>query len=156
MALFLHPNLSVGLFRLEPIQTPGVSDLSQMLLLHRENFDTTQLGHWLITSRVDSPGSGSCLLNSKFSILTISKRLGEHIQSLRLLLCIWINLGPFKELHQSGERCTCTRGKSRPRTSCHPPACGPGRQRNESDRATSYRPRWQPQLLCDCSVNLRG
>lgn len=72
MALFLHPNLSVGLFRLEPIQAPGVSGLGQMLLLHREELDTTQLSHWLVTSRLDSPGSGSCLLNSKFSILAIS------------------------------------------------------------------------------------
>ena len=73
MALFLHPNLTVGLFRLEPIQTQGVSGLSQMLLLHREELDTMQLSHWLITSRLDSPGSGACLLNSKFSILATSE-----------------------------------------------------------------------------------
>jgi hypothetical protein len=72
MALFLHPNRSVGLFRLEPIQAPGVSGMGLMLLLHREELDTMQLSHWLITSRLDSPGCGSCLLNSKFSILAIS------------------------------------------------------------------------------------
>ncbi|MGA1604392.1 MAG: hypothetical protein ACO36H_02530 [Burkholderiaceae bacterium] len=98
MALFLHPNLSVGLFRLEPIQTPGVSDLSQMLLLHRENLDTTQLGHWLITSRVDSPGSGSCLLNSKFSIQTISKgweSIFSHYDSYFASGLIWDRLRSF-------------------------------------------------------------
>jgi hypothetical protein len=44
-----------------------------MLLLLREDLDTMQLSHWLITSRLDSPGSGACLLNSKFSILAISE-----------------------------------------------------------------------------------
>lgn len=98
MALFLHPNLSVGLFRLEPIQTPGVSDLSQMLLLHRENLDNTQLGHWLITSRLDPPGSGSCLLNSKFSILTISKgweNIFSHYDSYFASGLIWDRLRSF-------------------------------------------------------------
>jgi hypothetical protein len=98
MALFLHPNLSVGLFRLEPIQTPGVGELSQILLLHRENLDTTQLGHWLITSRLDPPGAGSCLLNSKFSILAISKgweSIFSHYDSYFASGLIWDRLRSF-------------------------------------------------------------
>ena len=98
MALFLHPNLSVGLFRLEPIQTPGIGELSQMLLLHREHLDATQLGHWLITSRLDPPGSGSCLLNSKFSILTISKgweSIFSHYDSYFASGLIWDRLRSF-------------------------------------------------------------